>query len=82
MTNRTLNVISGRGRQLRMGDTSTLHTARGTGSLRVEQNGALAAEVADLAQVLSAEHSAPDVPDGEWEHVLANDMLVKARPGN
>ena len=55
--------------------------ARGMGILLVEQNVALAAEVADRAYVLSVGRVAHEVHKGEWEHFLADDRLVNTYLG-
>jgi ABC-type branched-subunit amino acid transport system ATPase component len=49
---------------------------RGMGVLLVEQNVALAAEVADRAYVLSVGRVAHEVRKGEWAGFLADDRLV------
>ena len=50
--------------------------ARGMGILLVEQNVALAAQVADRAYVLSVGRVAHEVQTGEWANFLADDRLV------
>jgi ABC-type branched-subunit amino acid transport system ATPase component len=55
--------------------------AHGMGILLVEQNVALAAEVADRAYVLSVGRVAHEVREGEWSSFLADDRLVKAYLG-
>jgi len=63
-----------------MGTIGTLR-ARGMGILLVEQNVALAAEVADRAYVLSVGRVAHEVHKGEWERFLADDRLVNTYLG-
>lgn len=63
-------------------DTMGALRARGMGILLVEQNVALAAEIADRAYVLSVGRIAHEVRNGEWERFLADDKLVKAYLGN
>jgi ABC-type branched-subunit amino acid transport system ATPase component len=58
----------------------TLRT-RGMGILLVEQNVALAAEVADRAYVLSVGRVAYEVRKGEWAGFLADDRLVNSYLG-
>ena len=55
--------------------------ARGMGILLVEQNVALAAEVADRGYVISVGRVAHEVHKGEWASFLADDRLVKAYLG-
>jgi ABC-type branched-subunit amino acid transport system ATPase component len=55
--------------------------ARGMGILLVEQNVALAAEVADRAYVLSVGRVAHEVQKGEWAKFLADDSLVNTYLG-
>jgi ABC-type branched-subunit amino acid transport system ATPase component len=55
--------------------------ARGMGILLVEQNVALAAEVADRAYVLSVGRVAHEVRKGEWSSFLADDRLLDAYLG-
>lgn len=55
--------------------------ARGMAILLVEQNVALAAEVADRAYVLSVGRVAHEVHKGEWERFLADDRLVNTYLG-
>ena len=56
--------------------------AHGMGILLVEQNVALAAEVADRAYVLSVGHIVHEVRKGEWKSFLSDDKLVNAYLGN
>jgi ABC-type branched-subunit amino acid transport system ATPase component len=55
--------------------------ARGMAILLVEQNVALAAEVADRAYVLSVGRVAREVHKGEWERFFADDRLVNTYLG-
>jgi len=55
--------------------------ARGMGILLVEQNVALAAEVADRAYVLSVGRVVHEVHKGEWAGFLADDSLVNTYLG-
>lgn len=55
--------------------------ARGMGILLVEQNVALAAEVADRAYVLAVGRVAHEVHKGEWASFLADDRLVNTYLG-
>jgi len=63
-----------------MGTIGTLR-ARGMGILLVEQNVALAAEVADRGYVLSVGRVVHEVHKGEWPGFLADDRLVNAYLG-
>ena len=63
-----------------MGTIGSLR-ARGMGILLVEQNVALAAQVADRAYVLSVGRVAHEVHKGEWERFLADDRLVNTYLG-
>src|SRR5579859_581826 len=56
--------------------------ARGMGILLVEQNVAIAAEVADRAYVLSVGRVAHEVRKGEWASFLADDRLVNTYLGS
>lgn len=55
--------------------------SRGMSIILVEQNVALAAEVADRAYVLSVGRVVHEVAKGEWPRFLADDSLVKAYLG-
>jgi len=55
--------------------------ARGMGILLVEQNVALAAQVADRAYVLSVGRVVHEVHKGEWANFLADDKLVNTYLG-
>src|SRR5258706_2317839 len=55
--------------------------ARGMGILLVEQNVALAAQVADRAYVLAVGRVAHEVHQGEWASFLADDRLVNTYLG-
>ena len=55
--------------------------ARGMGILLVEQNVALAAQVADRAYVLSVGRVVHEVHKGEWASFLADDSLVNTYLG-
>jgi ABC-type branched-subunit amino acid transport system ATPase component len=55
--------------------------ARGMGILLVEQNVALAAQVADRAYVLSVGRMVHEVHKGEWASFLADDSLVNTYLG-
>lgn len=55
--------------------------ARGMGILLVEQNVALAAQVADRAYVLSVGRVVHEVQTGEWTNFLADGRLVKTYLG-
>ncbi len=55
--------------------------ARGMAVLLVEQNVALAAEVADRGYVLSVGRVAHEIHKGEWAQFLADERLVKAYLG-
>ncbi|HWH49596.1 MAG TPA: ABC transporter ATP-binding protein [Burkholderiales bacterium] len=63
-----------------MGTIGTLR-ARGMGILLVEQNVALAAQVADRAYVLSVGRVVHEVQTGEWANFLADDRLVNTYLG-
>jgi branched-chain amino acid transport system ATP-binding protein/nonpolar-amino-acid-transporting ATPase len=63
-----------------MGTIAALR-ARGMAILLVEQNVALAAEIADRAYVLSVGRVAHEVREGEWASFLADDRLVDAYLG-
>jgi ABC-type branched-subunit amino acid transport system ATPase component len=55
---------------------------RGMSIILVEQNVALAAQVADRAYVLSVGRVVHEVAKGEWARFLADDSLVKAYLGS
>jgi ABC-type branched-subunit amino acid transport system ATPase component len=62
-------------------DTIGALRARGMGILLVEQNVALAAEIADRAYVLSVGRVVHEVLKGEWARFLADDSLLNAYLG-